>query len=496
MKFTFVIPSREFLASAGARIRYLRMVALMQSAGHVLKLVPIADFAKLADPGEVVVFSKCFDARAIVFAARCRAENRRVGIDLFDDYFSQTRDSRMTLYRTWLEQMLEYANFAVCSTPRMASLVRAKRSELPVHVFNDPAPQLRLDVLPDLLAQKRQRALEQRKINLAWFGIGDNPFFSVGLHDLTAFGGRFASLLNDGWTIDCTVLTNARALNTDRLAALGTLPFPVRVEMWTEERETELLLDSLCCFLPVNAQPFSTAKSLNRAVSALTAGAQVIWAGYPLYDRVADLIYADPATFLHDLEHGRLRLSPERLDRYVGLMEELASIDTEVNSLLAFVDCLPQPARRELGTVTQVLVHGHQTNGDAHKVARKARMLSVATPFAPMTLTYDVIFTGSVAGGDLHMLVADPVRDKILPQIAARMRLFGEINKTRYFAIDWPESRPLTRHDWSSASLPELLAAYRGIYPAVHRRLEAVFGGVEMMISESSKLPFEPGMRS
>jgi len=495
MKFTFVIPSREFLASAGARIRYLRMVTLMESAGYVLKLVPIADFAKLTDPGDVVVFSKCFDARAIVFAARCRAENRRVGIDLFDDYFSQTRDSRMTLYRTWLTQMLKYANFAVCSTPRMANLVHAMHSELPVHVFNDPASELRLDILPDLLARKRQRALEQRKIHLSWFGIGDNPFFSVGLHDLTAFGGRFASLINGGWTIDCTVLTNARALNADQLAALGTLPFPVRVELWTEERETELLLDSLCCFLPVNAQPFSMAKSLNRAVSALTAGAQVIWAGYPLYDRLASLIYADPAAFLDDLEYDRLRLSAERLDCYARLIKELASLDTEVSNLLAFVDSLPQPARPAPGVATKVLVHGHQTNGDAHKAARKVGMLSVATPFAPTTLTYDVIFTGSVAGGDLHMLVADPVRDRITPQIAARMRPFGEINKMRYFAVDWPEDRPLSRHDWSSASLPELLAAYQGIYPAVQRRLEAVFGGVEMMISESSKLPFEPDVR-
>lgn len=493
MKFTFVIPSREFLASAGARIRYLRMVALMQSAGRVLQLVPIADFAKLSDPGEVVVFSKCFDARAIVLAAQCRAENRMVGVDLFDDYFSQTRDSRMTLYRTWLAQMLDYANFAICSTPRMASLVHATRPGLAVHVFNDPAPDPRLDALPDLLRRKRKRALEQRRIHLSWFGIGDNPFFSVGLHDLTAFGARFASLTNAGWTIDCTVLTNARALDADRLAALGSLPFPVRVELWTEDRETELLLDSLCCFLPVNAQPFSVAKSLNRAVSALTAGAQVIWAGYPLYARVGDLTYADPAAFLNDLEQDRLRLRVERVDRYAGLMQELASLNTEVDSLLTFVDGLPRPAGTGSEAVTRALVHGHQTNGDAHKAARKAGMLSVATPFAPVTLTYDVIFTGSVAGGDLHMLVAEPVRNQVVPGMAARMRPFGEINKMRYFAVDWPQDRPLTCHDWSNASLPELLAAYRGIYPAVRDRLETVFGDVEIMISESSKLPFDPG---
>jgi len=492
MKFTFVIPSREFLASAGARIRYLRMVTLMEEAGHTLDLVPIADFGNLRDPGEVVVFSKCFDARAIVFAAQCRAQNRLVGVDLFDDYFSQSSDSRMTMYRTWLAQMLDRAHLAICSTPRMAELVASLRPQTPVHVFNDPASDLRLDAMPEMLASKRDRALQERRIKLGWFGIGDNPFFSVGLEDLTAFGARFACLATRGWTIDCTVLTNARALDADRLAAIGNLPFRVQVELWTEKAETELLLDSFCCFLPVNAQPFSIAKSLNRAISALTAGCQVVWAGYPLYSRVDDLLYADPAELVNDLEQGTLRLSDGSLGRYAQLMEELASIEVEVTRLLTFVEGLGRPAASEGGKV-RALVHGHQTVGDAHKAARKLGILSVATPFAPPTLTYDVIFTGHPADGGLLMLIAEPVRERLLPDTSVPIRFFGEINKTRYVAVDWPQDTPLAMKDWSSASLPDLLAAYRGIFPAVHRRLEAVFGPVEMMISESSKLPFDPG---
>lgn len=496
MKFTFVIPSREFLASAGARIRYLRMVSLMKESGHVLDLVPIEEFGKLADPGQVVVFSKCFDARAIVFAARCRAENRLVGIDLFDDYFSQTEDSRMTVYRTWLTQMLKHGHFAICSTPRMSDIVHALCPQMPVHVFNDPATDLRLDALPALLKAKRERALRDRTISLGWFGIGDNPFFSVGLEDVNAFGAQFAPLTARGWTIECTVLTNARALDANRLAALGRLPFPVRVELWSEERETELLLDSLCCFLPVNAQPFSIAKSLNRAVSALTCGSQVVWAGYPLYGRLDELIYADPVSLIDDLEREHLRLSPERLPLYSTLMEKLASLDVEVERLLTFVADIGQPGAVAPGSIVRALVHGHQTNGDAHKAARKARMLSVATPFAPSTLTYDVIFTGRVAGGDLQMLVAEPVCERMRPEAADKMRPFGTIQKVRYFAIDWPENRVMALQDWSTAALPEVLAAYRGIFPAVHHRLEKVFGPVEMMISESSRLPFDPGAQA
>lgn len=498
MKITFVIPSREFLASAGARIRYLRMVPLAEAAGHTVNLVPITEFAALDDPGEAVIFSKCFDARAIVAAARCRAEGRAVGIDLFDDYFTQAQDSRMTLYRTWLEQMLARADYAICSTPRMAEIVAMRSPELPVHVFNDPAADTREDTLPDLIEEKRLRALAERRIALCWFGIGDNPFFPVGLEDLTAFGGRFAQLEASGWQIDLTVLTNARALDPDRLARLGKLPFPTTVELWSEERETELLLESLCCFLPVNSQPFSIAKSLNRAVSALTAGCQVVWAGYPLYRQFDALVYEDPARFAADLEAGTLRHSKENFETYRELMNEFASLETEVARMIAFLETTitsraANSSANSDDSRIPVLIHGVQTNGNAHKAEPHNRVLSVGTPLSPPTLAYDVLFAGKITGGDLHMLVADSALSRLPPEIAARKRHFGRINKMTYFSIDWPEDRARALHDWTRAHLAETLAAYTGLFDKVTRRLEQVFGPIDVMISESSKLPFDPG---
>lgn len=497
MKITFVIPSREFLASAGARIRYLRMVPLAQAAGHTVNLVPITEFADMAEPGDAVIFSKCFDARAIVAAARCRADGCAVGVDLFDDYFTQTGDSRMTLYRTWLEQMLASAHFAICSTSRMAEIVAQRSPDLPVHVFNDPASDMREDVLPGLLDEKRERAIADRRIDLCWFGIGDNPFFPVGLEDLVAFGGRFAPLQADGWKIELTVSTNARALDAERLGRLARLPFPTTVELWTEERETELLLQSLCCFLPVNSQPFSIAKSLNRAVSALTAGCQVVWAGYPLYRNFGDLVYEDPARFATDLETRNLRHSSRNFATYRNLMNEFASLEIEVDRMIAFLDKVAVPhmdTGRDPAASERipVLIHGVQTNGHAHKAARRDNVLSVGTPLSPPTLVYDVLFAGRIAGDDLKMLVSEPTLARLPAAASAAARQFGKINKMTYFAIDWPEDQPMKLHDWSKAHLAETLAAYTGLFDTVAQRLEAVFGPVDVMISESSKLPFDP----
>lgn len=512
MKITFVIPSPEFLASAGARIRYLRMLPLAEKAGHEIQLVPIANWATLDDPGDVIIFSKCFDARAIVAAAKCRREGRTVGVDLFDDYFTQSSDSRMTLYRTWLDQILQHAQFAVCSTARMASVVTERSPGFPTHIFNDPASDIRESTLPQVLAAKRENALASKRISLAWFGIGDNPFFSVGLDDLAAFGGQLTPLLDRGWEIELTVLTNARSLSADRIVMLKCLPFPVKLEIWSENRESELLLDSLCCFLPVNAQPFSIAKSLNRAVSALTAGCQVIWAGYPLYEQLGPLIYADPEHFASDLESGTLRHSPQRFETYLALLRRLADLENEVDGFLHFLT-----THRSLGTDSNscdqtatsaavlVLVHGLQTNGEAHKAAQRDGILSVGTPFSPPSLTYDVLFFGRIAGGDLDMLISEQVMPRLLPGLADRTQPFGRVNKRDYRLLSFKTSDLRecfdqnggsinSLHFWAQAPLPVVLAAYAGIFAKVKAQLQAAFGPVNMIISESSKLPLDPAV--
>lgn len=491
MKLTFVIPSLEFLASAGARIRYLRMIPLLKEAGYELELLPIVEIDKADISSGAVVFSKCFDSRAIVAAARCRASGCLVGVDLFDDYFSQRRDSRMTMYRTWLDEMLRQVDFVLCSTDRMAEIAGSMRPGLPLHVLNDPAMDLRFDSLPSLLDEKCARAREERLIRLCWFGIGDNPYFPVGLDDVTALGARLAQLVCRGWNVELTVSTNVRALDVNRLSRLARLPFPVHVELWSEARETELLLDSVCCFLPVSAQPFSIAKSLNRAVSALSAGCQVIWAGYPLYRHFDDLIYAEPLAFLDDLESDALRLSSKRFDAYRTLMRDFASLEVECERFLGFVETLSRRADSGAGKLP-VLAHGHQTNGNAHKMARKDGALSVGTPFSPSALVYDALFTAQVTGGDLRLLVAEGVLDRLLPHVRAKVRRFCKLNKMTYFAIDWHADEHQEERNLVGASLPEQLAAYSGIFARIRQKIEEAFGPIEMMISESSKLPFDP----
>ena len=195
-----------------------------------------------------------------------------MGVDVFDDYFSDTTDSRLVRYRSWLYQLVQLCDFALCSTAVMEQVIAKYRADVPTHQLNDPSLDHEIGELPDLITRKADLARDSMLIRAAWFGVGDNPYFPVGLADLAAYAETLGELRTQGFAIDLTILTNRRALTADGLSLITQLPIKARVEEWTESAERDLLRDALVTFLPVNARGFSAAKSLNRAVTALSAG--------------------------------------------------------------------------------------------------------------------------------------------------------------------------------------------------------------------------------
>ena len=241
-------------------------------------------------PADAYVFVKCFGSKAIILAAHLHGLGKQVGHDLFDDYFSQYDDARLAYYRGWLSLAAAHSDFVVCTTERMREV--AERYFPSARVLMAPDPYLPFDAarLAARLTAKTARMDRSKHIQAVWFGIGDNPFFHVGLHDLAAHAGDLARVRRLGWQVELKVLTNSRALSADGLALLRAIPLPVTIEEWSEAAEIEVLGASDVAFLPVSGQSFSRAKSLNRAVTALCAGCQVLNAGYPLYAELDEVV--------------------------------------------------------------------------------------------------------------------------------------------------------------------------------------------------------------
>ena len=493
MKLKVLIPSEEYKANAGARIRYGRLEQDLAAHGVVLTLQSIADFSP-EDDYDALLVSKCHDARALVAAAAASGRGKLVGVDLFDDYFSQKADSRLARYRLWLMQLLPNCHFAICSTLVMEEVARRYSPGLPVHIVNDPAPDVATQKLSDCLATKLAKARSEQFIRLAWFGVGDNPHFKVGLSDLASHGESLRKLADGGMDLELTVLTNPRALTADGLALIREVPVRTRVEEWTEEREEQLLSEAFACFLPVNAQPFSVAKSLNRAVSALSAGCQVISAGYPLYEAFAELIYRDGGSFIDDLKRNLMKHSAARLSKYVSLMTKFASAAEEAAALASFLKRLTPATTKDPRPIA--LLHGHATNGAAHKAVRALGGLSVGTPYCPADFAFDVAFP--TFGHRMVMLMSDQVAKSAKPERgstvqSARIRFNRKLWKLADGDEQTGESIPDDAH-WYSAPLTFQLATYQSSMTSIAARMQDVFGPCRILLSENSPMPFSSGL--
>lgn len=487
MKIVVLAPSADYAGNAGARIRYARIAGHLAAQNVQLSIEDIGQFDADSASCDVVIVSKCYDARGILAAEVLAARGVAVGIDMFDDYFSQAADSRLIQKRAWLAQISSLCDFALCSTPITASVIADYAPSLPVHVLNDPAPDIDWDGLKQALNAKLGEVRSSGVIRVAWFGIGDNPHFPVGLSDLAAFAGALGELEQDGKAVELNILTNERALDSTRLAMIARLPVATTVGLWSEKAEAELLDRAFLCVLPVSAQPFSIAKSLNRAITALSSGCQLLSLGFPLYAELDGLLYRNAGEVLEDLGRGRMRFSGATIGVFDAKIEELASPAKEASRLVRFLEDVvgnerERPSRRPI-----YLVHGIATTRAAHLMARKAGGLSVRTPFCDAPLDFDVLFE---AGHDLQltMLVSQAVARR-LSAATRRRAVIQRIAGRKYWRIG--ETAAGESAGQAVMSLPLQLASYPMILRLVADALNAVFGAGRTIISENSTLPFD-----
>lgn len=477
-----IVPNAAYLEQAGTRIRYARMAAHLAKAGVSLETQVISDFApRTAPKHDFYLLSKGYDVRSLTIARWIRALGRPIGADLFDDYFSQGREARLVHQRSWLRDLCTTLDFILCSTPRMMEVAAAYAPHLPLHVMNDPFVPFTDEELAQALDQSLEKALRSREVPVLWFGVGDNPVFDVGLSDLVAFAPELSRLARAGFKPRLSILTNSRAMSTDQLASLRALAIPFELDEWSEEKEAAAFKSSLVSFLPVSGQNFSIAKSLNRAVSALVGGTQVLSAGFPLYARLAPFIYRDAGELIAHLEAGKPRLRRESIPELRQVLATCADPAVEAGKLAAFLRTLaPAVPGQEMGKGSMAVLHGLRAEGDHHKFFQRLGQLSIAGPFSRGALNFDVSVVPSPdqTALDLELapvamqVLAPAARERALPlaQAAGRRthRLAGAITEETILTL-YRDLQPRQAQASACVAFAELEAAVvealRGFFP-------------------------------
>ncbi len=484
-----VTQSEAFATSAGMRIRYDRFRD--GAIGHDVSIVarPIAEVIREPFDHDVYVFCKTFTPMALALAAVLRKAGKVVGQDLFDDYFSQTGDARLQLYRGWLRQMGRLTDFAICTTPRMAEVVAPFLPDRPISVVGDPVlayDDARVAILSD---RKVMRARTDRRLKLAWFGIGDNPFFPVGIEDLTAAPTLHAigRLRHLGWDVDLTIATNTRALDVAGLERLRLLPVQPTILEWSEAVEEDLLKASDIVLLPVSDQGFSKAKSLNRALTAMEQGCQVLSLNAALYAPLSAFIYRNVDTLHGDIIDGTARIQPSTVPRLTELIRTLA--DPYANAD-AFVAATRQP--RVGPARSPAVLHGVASTIELHKYVGERGGLSIGTPFSQPAWGYGLRF--EVSGGRLEALASPALAASLALPVADGGR---EVNgqtmvriETGGLGIDFG---PVVT-EMRSPNLAAIMTAYPRILSEIAACCRAWLPNHEVLVAENrSDMPAIPG---
>lgn len=494
MKIRAIVQSPQWLDRAGVRIRYRRIAQRLESLGGSIA-VDVID--NLPSQGliedDVVILSKCTDARAFLVTDHLRERGIIVGVDMFDDYFSPGI-SPCHGHREFFREIARRVDFFLCSTERMREVAREFAPKTPSHVLNDPFDTLDKDRLSQRLPEKARLARETGRIDVVWFGNGDNPVFPVGLIDLAAFAPVLHPLVRSSFDVRMKVLTNLRAMKSENLARLRGLPLPVELEEWSEAGEEEARDASLISFLPVNHQNFSIAKSLNRGISALTGGTQILSAGFDLYSGIGDFVYRDADSLLDDLLADRLRLRPDTLSAFETCMDGLADPANEARRLLMFLRGLQDGARAGARLLQanrktpRAMIHGRRSSGSTVSFCRDRDVVSIGTPFDLFGRRYDLAFDFGARGGGIRIWVGYAASKAIAPEMQARLMAAHSADSPYPFVMDLPDGPPSSALRPLRAQMLKSRAGQMVHYASVMAAIEAIshqiFPGTQMLQSE------------
>ncbi|MEH3147683.1 MAG: hypothetical protein PGN34_20590 [Methylobacterium frigidaeris] len=491
MRILFLVPTKQHKSTAGSRIRYDRIKAESAYFDVVVQSMDEVSKADL-DACEVCVFSKTYSVGAISLAQTLRRQGVVVGVDLFDDYFSQGDDPRLTIFRSWLRRFGPVFQFALCSTPTMRRVIADLAPELPVHIVPDPYAAVDAATVAAAVPRSLERCRSTGVIDVLWFGIGSNPFFPVGLQDLAAYSWSLAELAAGRYEVALKVLTDDASLTPANLMRLKNLPVPHTTETWSVEREREALDRALVAFIPVNGQSFSRAKSPNRALTAISAGAQVLSPGFPLYRDLDSLIYAGAADLLADIERGECRIHPNRIGEVQRAVAGVSDLDAILVDLFLFLTRRSRAGRRaDPGAAeghpgaTDALLFGVEQERQMIHAGAAASVIQIKSPFARVERGYDVrLDLRNDHQLDLWMrpemsrYLAEPLRAKVSePRQVGKLRMVklddcAELRLDRPLAVPPSEGRDIVYETAAYRSaLADLVRVCRRAFPSLGFRV-------------------------
>lgn len=261
---------------ASARLRAFLPCQYLADAGWDCEIFDAARF----DQYEIVVFQKAYQHEDLDLVAQLRRRGARTVFDLCDNHFYDPEARPILQERAErLRRMIDLVDMVTVSTPILAQLI-----DRHAVVIDDVLEPVHCDATAPIRRWWRQ--VSGAPLRVVWFGGAGLEYPPFGLVDLQ----RIVPELNVAHArtpIRLTVISNSREI----FARIATkCDFPIIYREYRTATFQRLFQRQDLCLVPVNVNPFTICKTLNRPALSLTLGLPVIADAIPAYEELRPFI--------------------------------------------------------------------------------------------------------------------------------------------------------------------------------------------------------------
>jgi hypothetical protein len=428
------------LNNAGYRVRTLPLIAALADFGISPVVVSLqqlsASIEEVALDAAVVIIAKPGTTTTHLCMQFLLAHKVRVLIDIFDNYFCWSP----ALYERgipwlWL-RALQTCSGVITSTPHLAEAI-AKLGFAPPCVVSDPvAPVASVGT-----AELRSKWLcPGGRLELLWFGIASNPYFSAGLDDLVSWTDTLVELqrrMRHQAALRLTICTSPCEEVSGALILLQRSGVELCFVEWTAAACEALQERTHVVLIPSNTSPFGLSKTHNRCSEALSRQCLVLCSPNGPYREIPGAVHSAVGTLCAALTGDLATLadafntSGEFLSRSYGMAKQARKLAELITAkTTATVEKLHPEFKRP-----PILVLG-QGGGGTVKLSRRLGYLVVGFDGAGMGFNCDL--TLAAARDEL----LDGVTLRLSPVGARALRTLGtggafDVTTSAQAAVAW-----------------------------------------------------------
>jgi hypothetical protein len=409
--------------NAGYRVRILPLIAELRTQGETIEVHPMAELGQVAREvgaqARAVVLAKPADSLAAMGMAQFNALGVPVIVDLFDNYFSWSAAAlQRQISWQWL-RTLNSASLLIASSDYLRHVI-ASLTDKPVLQVSDQVPVPARDRLaPAWLGLKWD---QPARIELLWYGIAGNPYYTAGLEDLLRWAGVVRELVGqlappDG--VRLTICTNRVAAVENALHTMRSNQVDTRYVEWSQAACDDLLDQSHVVLLPTNISGFSLSKTHNRCSDALAHGCLVLGSPQGPYQGLGGAVFDSPQALLQGLHEANAHTVRQRVLQSFEALRARHDAGNEVTRLRQAIDTLISSPRRRIEAATRGVVVATLISPPLLAHAREMGYLMVACMDNPKPEHFDIRFMPMPAvGWSLALKVSELAMAAIEAQLA------------------------------------------------------------------------------